>query len=97
MAINIRNKDLGLSPVGTRMLNSDANSVDCIACDVTVLSDGQLRHPNTHRGNPPRRTSCLFSARRTQFLNDQNGRTLADSRLAGLRLATAVSRPWLAP
>lgn len=40
VAINTRGKDLGLSPVQTRMLKSYANSVDCVACDVSLLSGG---------------------------------------------------------
>jgi DNA-binding NarL/FixJ family response regulator len=40
VAINTRGKDLGLSPVQVRMLKSYANSVDCVACDVSLLSGG---------------------------------------------------------
>jgi CheY-like chemotaxis protein len=40
IAINTRGKDLGLSPVQIRMLKSYANSVACVACDVSVLSGG---------------------------------------------------------
>jgi DNA-binding NarL/FixJ family response regulator len=40
VAINTRGKDLGLSAVETRMLKSYANSVDCVACDVSLLSGG---------------------------------------------------------
>lgn len=40
VAINTRGRDLGLSPVQTRMLKSYANSLDCVACDVSLLSGG---------------------------------------------------------
>lgn len=40
VAVNTRGKNLGLSAVQTRMLKSYANSVDCVACDVSLLSGG---------------------------------------------------------
>ncbi|WP_165187193.1 phosphotransferase [Caulobacter soli] len=40
VAINTRMRDLGLTPVQKRMLKSYANSVDCVACDVSLLSGG---------------------------------------------------------
>lgn len=40
VAINTRGRDLGLSLVQEKMLKSYANSIDCIACDVSLLSGG---------------------------------------------------------